>query len=272
MFMICGPFVGDHPRSRGGDRWPSARSAVAAGPSPLARGRHGSVVSVALGLGTIPARAGETRPNGSRLRRIWDHPRSRGGDCSCSVIAGKHRGPSPLARGRPARGERASCPWGTIPARAGETRRPPGRYRLRRDHPRSRGGDPSSSQVSPSVRGPSPLARGRLPMSNGRSPVTGTIPARAGETKFNAAFGLTPRDHPRSRGGDRCTRFSSVVATGPSPLARGRPFSASCPRLQVGTIPARAGETLQARCSVLEYRDHPRSRGGDAHCCSPDFL
>ena len=76
-------------------------------------------------------------------------------------------------------------------------------------------------------------------------------------------FGLL-RDHPRSRGGNRTAAFVSQHVTGPSPLARGKPSGLPHGQLQAGTIPARAGETVNLRSQPTAVRDHPRSRGGNA--------
>ena len=59
----------------------------------------------------------------------------------CHCEQEKHRGPSPLARGK----RRVKVPlpvlFGTIPARAGETVETRPRKGLSWDHPRSRGGN-----------------------------------------------------------------------------------------------------------------------------------
>ena len=94
---------GDHPRSRGGDDPCRRRAQSTSGPSPLARGRQTRVFFSQTFLGTIPARAGETRPRRAGRARCWDHPRSRGGDPEDPNSDWTAKGPSPLARGRPAR-------------------------------------------------------------------------------------------------------------------------------------------------------------------------
>ncbi len=91
----------------------------------------------------------------------------------------------------------------------------------------------------------------------------GTIPARAGETRAYCCSHAAPRDHPRSRGGNRQCLLRFVAGVGPSPLARGKLLVFCNDIRSIGTIPARAGETpapLPARACT---RDHPRSRGGN---------
>ena len=172
----------DHPRTRGGDctsRRPRRRSL---GPSPHARGRPGPAPAAGTCWRTIPARAGET---------------------GAEVRTGRGRvGPSPHARGRRgARGGR-DRDRGTIPARAGETRSRSNWNAGRRDHPRTRGGDALKPDSYDPDYGPSPHARGRLAARGHDNAVTGTIPARAGETSASPFAIFAMRDHPRTRGGD----------------------------------------------------------------------
>ena len=201
--------MGDHPRSRGGNLDIGADGGVGEGPSPLARGKRRRCSMSALLNGTIPARAGETQAQDGIDCQTEDHPRSRGGNCPpcCSAISSG--GPSPLARGKLRHCAEALLLKGTIPARAGET----DSYRLRaasfRDHPRSRGGNRACACRMARSMGPSPLARGkRSPRSRCRLR-TGTIPARAGETVLHLAAGAVVRDHPRSRGGNALSSYSS---------------------------------------------------------------
>ncbi len=194
----------DHPRSRGGDLLPAPPGRPLPGPSPLARGRLSKKTDTRPNLGTIPARAGETYYYVGLDEVIGDHPRSRGGDFTERVLAEFDRGPSPLARGRLLSAVLADLIFGTIPARAGETPEPPRPMIGRRDHPRSRGGDPFICAVRIEKPGPSPLARGRRYCSRLNRSITGTIPARAGETEIRHPAAGAITDHPRSRGGD-CT-------------------------------------------------------------------
>ena len=71
-------------------------------------------------------------------------------------------------------------------------------------------------------------------------------------------------DHPRSRGGNSVTVFFPRVASGPSPLARGKRLLRRGAVPLLGTIPARAGETADGRQRGPLCGDHPRSRGGNS--------
>ena len=212
----------DHPRSRGGNFLPYVVVGLGEGPSPLARGKLARALVVVVDKGTIPARAGETAPDahghiglgtiparaGETVRMpasimlITDHPRSRGGNVGQPVEAGCVQGPSPLARGKPGRQACHVERHGTIPARAGETADGGSGERGSGDHPRSRGGNVIALCRVYGFLGPSPLARGKRWAPSGSRKTQGTIPARAGETRFWPTASLVTRDHPRSRGGN----------------------------------------------------------------------
>ena len=112
-------------------------------------------------LGTIPARAGETKCTNQARTQDWDHPRSRGGNTFQMRRWPWMPGPSPLARGKLLRNSRAMLASGTIPARAGETPSMRQGNMSARDHPRSRGGNAVKELTEKDGWGPSPLARGK---------------------------------------------------------------------------------------------------------------
>ena len=253
--------VRDHPRSRGVYCRPRRWRPLSTGSSPLARGLR-SAPEMILGVRRIiPARAGFTYSLSSCVRRIADHPRSRGVYRTARTRSPSGRGSSPLARGLqpPARGFGAAP--GIIPARAGFTssrRSPtPGGW----DHPRSRGVYAPRRHWWHQRGGSSPLARG-LPLSMNETIVeAGIIPARAGFTRQPARRPRWPLDHPRSRGVYALMNSLPGSGFGSSPLARGlrrlaQPAWAS-PRI----IPARAGFTLRGGRCCSRARDHLRSRG-----------
>ena len=171
--------------------------------------------------GIIPARAGFTAA---------DHARALGG-----------RGSSPLARGLPIIGVRASAGMGIIPARAGFTTLFTHSAAYRADHPRSRG--VYADHVSCAL--------------GGRR----IIPARAGFTGRRLAGVDRCSDHPRSRGVYKASRTPSSVRYGSSPLARGLPASVGSGTPKMRIIPARAGFTHVKHVSREGTADHPRSRG-----------
>ena len=172
------------------------------GPSPLARGKPCRAKQAQVRHGTIPARAGETVCLTTLSAHTRDHPRSRGGNAGFIEVERSAEGPSPLARGK--HYFYGAWDWyvRTIPARAGETPETCGFILSPTDHPRSRGGNVDSRMCAWWLRGPSPLARGKRIYRANTVEQFGTIPARAGETSGARSRWPTPRDHPRSRGGN----------------------------------------------------------------------
>ena len=75
---------------------------------------------------------------------------------------------------------------------------------------------------------------------------------------------LTPRVHPRVRGGDAAARSASNNRRGSSPRARGRRRLLLCGGQLHGFIPACAGETTTATSTGPPTKVHPRVRGGDS--------
>ena len=176
--------------------------------------------------------------------RVRGKPRNFG---SSSSNRSKRDGPSPRVRGKhgaPPTASRRRTIVGSIPARAGET------------HP----GDPTDVIVLGSI----PARAGETGSGAGSCPSDdrdGSIPARAGETSSTAAHGHGQWVHPRACGGKRGLKIF-VGPKGPSPRVRGklaRAWRARCSRrvhpracggntarnvMQIGSIPARAGENI----------------------------
>ena len=111
----------DHPRSRGVYLSLRQREGPGAGSSPLARGLQGGEALGNHRLRIIPARAGFTRSCTYEVRKLWDHPRSRGVyRCQYSLLW-FDRGSSPLARGLQGGEALGNHRLRIIPARAGFT-------------------------------------------------------------------------------------------------------------------------------------------------------
>ena len=130
---------GDHPRSRGeyDPALPIGRRRP--GSSPLSRGIPWAELAVGVGIGIIPALAGNTRASHPDDPHRGDHPRSRGEYRLAIPDPLRDLGSSPLSRGIRGDWRGNSGHSRIIPALAGNTDR-----RLRRrcpdqDHPRSRG-------------------------------------------------------------------------------------------------------------------------------------
>ena len=113
------------------------------------------------------------------------------------------------------------------------------------------------------LKGRSPLTRGRLPTSFSPVAFSRSIPAHAGETWRARCWRLSPGVDPRSRGGDTSWPCASRMASGRSPLTRGRRASDGSRPDHTGSIPAHAGETPRVLQAAGEPEVDPRSRGGD---------
>ena len=171
-----------HPRSRGEHSERVYVSLLAWGSSPLARGTRFGGGGCFVGVGLIPARAGNTAGASSASGVSRAHPRSRGEHCIRSLCCSGVWGSSPLARGTQGIEVLGQLGHGLIPARAGNTR-----FRLGCGfgcgaHPRSRGEHRTHRRTESGSAGSSPLARGTPDVSRASQQQHGLIPARAGNT------------------------------------------------------------------------------------------
>ena len=92
--------VGAHPRSRGENSSLALCVVVATGSSPLTRGKQTFSCAVSFQSGLIPAHAGKTATQRPLSRSRGAHPRSRGENAGVTMHALRHRGSSPLTRGK----------------------------------------------------------------------------------------------------------------------------------------------------------------------------
>ena len=152
---------------------------------------------------------------------------------------------------------------GSIPARAGETGgRLPVKHRGR-VNPRACGGDLSPNRHRRRLRGQSPRVRGRRRIDRVSDLHAGSIPARAGETLCARAVPRSASVNPRACGGDGLLIKKRLQRRGQSPRVRGRPEGSPARGLLAGSIPARAGETVE-RVELLTIGEvNPRACGGD---------
>ena len=174
---------GAHPRSRGENGKADDNLRLAAGSSPLTRGKRNDNPRDPLSTGLIPAHAGKTaaRPRSGSPRRA--HPRSRGENLDGQRETAEEWGSSPLTRGKLAADEGLAACERLIPAHAGKT-----------------GGDCGGDGRDA---GSSPLTRGKHMGVNGLRAGRGLIPAHAGKTSRPAVARGRPAAHPRSRGENR---------------------------------------------------------------------
>ena len=255
-----------HPRSRGEHRNIAEDALKTLGSSPLARGTHPQMIPTDWAFGLIPARAGNTlffEP-----LAIWfrAHPRSRGEHVGAVVLNSMLMGSSPLARGTLVVLGVQPDPRGLIPARAGNTKCQPNFWATNRAHPRSRGEHDRRTTRQGEAEGSSPLARGTLKSPSRVNVSLGLIPARAGNTRPSSSPSQPSRAHPRSRGEHRKCQAATDATLGSSPLARGTLIQLYRGVVNVGLIPARAGNTAPSSTRRSPQRAHPRSRGEHTLC------
>ena len=94
------------------------------------------------------------------------------------------------------------------------------------------------------------------PMLHARS-----IPASAGKPPDAAGDAGDRRVHPRERGEAGTKGNGALIATGPSPRARGSQGGWRGPVLRDGSIPASAGKPQFSMLTATSRRVHPRERG-----------
>ena len=152
------------------------------GSSPLTRGKQVLSLDVTGGKGLIPAHAGKTPGDRTRLYTHRAHPRSRGENTGRGRVCRRASGSSPLTRGK-RRNRRANTRRERlIPAHAGKTGTPSGRAYPPLAHPRSRGENFTLTVQTRRPAGSSPLTRGKLHATPQTDDIPGLIPAHAGKT------------------------------------------------------------------------------------------
>ena len=236
-------------------------SAVAAGSSPLTRGKHGHVEDDTGKSRLIPAHAGKTLHPSARASRAGAHPRSRGENVSAVAALAETSGSSPLTRGKHLLDALPDAGPGLIPAHAGKTTRPSRRQMACMAHPRSRGENSWAMWIGGGQNGSSPLTRGKRDGPACERDRFRLIPAHAGKTPVRQPELRPRRAHPRSRGENWMNSSSVKSLSGSSPLTRGKHLLLLLRFRLLGLIPAHAGKTTQTPEFQRNKRAHPRSRG-----------
>lgn len=171
------------------------------GPSPRVRVIRSARSSMRVVHRVIPARAGDTEiPRLSRVGRAV-HPRRRRAVQNVFVLGNAKR---PAVNPRMRMGESVkllprACRSGTSPRAGGEARFDS--WRVRDAGPSTGAGDRSRSLTSDLHLGPSPHVLGILRSPCSRHNRTGSIPARAGDTRRVPRVCHSRRVHPRAGGG-----------------------------------------------------------------------
>ena len=153
------------------------------------------------------------------------------------------------------------CRSGLIPAHAGKTAPILPYVVNNRAHPRSRGENLWPNHYGGYWDGSSPLTRGKRVFAGELVGVPGLIPAHAGKTSTKVKTADIETAHPRSRGENMPSAYSSDLISGSSPLTRGKPALVGLGARRVGLIPAHAGKTGLWLLYISRCGAHPRSRG-----------
>ena len=192
---------------------------------------------------SIPAWAGETKPNTLAMYRQGVYPRVGGGNLLCDIPTSRTLGLSPRGRGKRLMLLRYKRPRRSIPAWAGETFA----YATPSDpvavYPRVGGGNNAAAVSSVGAGGLSPRGRGKLIRNQSRREWWRSIPAWAGETPSLAPLWRGLEVYPRVGGGNELDECGNAYKHGLSPRGRGKRVNASDRRLSARSIPAWAGET-----------------------------
>ncbi len=247
---------------RGGTDDNARTSGSEMGLSPHARGNPAQSKDHLMGLGPIPACAGEPQWFAGCVDRMRAYPRMRGGTSATRRGLPSQMGLSPHARGN--HGGSGAGVWALrpIPACAGE----PGAESLGGSavgaYPRMRGGTARQQPARQLVMGLSPHARGN-PASKGCSINSlGPIPACAGEPADLMHGSTSPWAYPRMRGGTIALSPEGTDLMGLSPHARGNQHVHWVVAAGQGPIPACAGEPWSTSWHSQKSRAYPRMRGG----------
>ena len=231
-----------YPRVCGGSPPPATPEELAEGLSPRVRGKPASVCVPCNNPRSIPACAGEA---GTGMARRWwrrVYPRVCGGSTGRTKRPALATGLSPRVRGKPPPGQCAGRLRRSIPACAGEARKLREEAQACEVYPRVCGGSPTAGIVWVAKHGLSPRVRGKRdrPARNPGRPRS--IPACAGEARWNALYASGLAVYPRVCGGSLRQDHHHSGVDGLSPRVRGKPPGRWSSVMLLGSIPACAGE------------------------------
>ena len=251
-----------YPRECGGTFASSATTTAGMGLSPRVRGNLAPPAIRLCAIGSIPASAGEPpwlSPT-TGITRVY--PRECGGTRERRAQSLSDWGLSPRVRGNHKRNGRRRQTYGSIPASAGEpcaTRRFGTTSRV---YPRECGGTRICTVLRYVRMGLSPRVRGNHGERGSASSLAGSIPASAGEPRSRTRCSCFPGVYPRECGGTDAVAGGPRPPAGLSPRVRGNHHSRVRVALDVGSIPASAGEPGRADRQSTYCRVYPRECGG----------
>ncbi len=253
---------GVDPRGCGGAHAARQLIPLEEGRSPRMRGSRAQLAQPRLKAGSIPADAGEPTRCGWIWTRTTVDPRGCGGADEQRDLLIRDEGRSPRMRGSPDHELRDPTERGSIPADAGEPT-PSRRWRCcKRVDPRGCGGADRRQEEPSEARGRSPRMRGSQNYGAREGARHGSIPADAGEPGDERQGGAAGGVDPRGCGGARSPSAGRVTTSGRSPRMRGSRRGERACAVDLGSIPADAGEPCRGSCASRRRMVDPRGCGG----------
>ena len=211
-----------YPRVGGGNSVSFRLTFRVMGLSPRGRGKRQVLSTVGVGVGSIPAWAGETVRGDTPRRIIPVYPRVGGGNCVKGLGGGFPKGLSPRGRGKQTLAGTAIRGARSIPAWAGETPRACPASTWQWVYPRVGGGNSPSSGACAGRRPLSPRGRGKQTLAGTAIRGARSIPAWAGETPRACPASTWQWVYPRVGGGNDTQWWRHWYDGGLSPRGRGK--------------------------------------------------
>ena len=261
-----------YPRTSGATFGISKRAYPTEGLSPHERGNLFAKSAQTLSPGPIPARAGQPRGCPLVLVLRGAYPRTSGATLHVGSLRVVMQGLSPHERGNRRLLHRAILEQGPIPARAGQPRVFSTPSSPDRAYPRTSGATFQMSLGLSRIQGLSPHERGNPAAARFAIACVGPIPARAGQPD-NLSMASGPMGaYPRTSGATLRAPSNIRYAWGLSPHERGNLVVVHWPAVQLGPIPARAGQPASGNSSTRPERAYPRTSGATiANSFAPDM-
>ncbi len=235
---------------------------MSTGLSPRVRGNHDPAYRAKSLVWSIPACAGEPADALADVTRLTVYPRVCGGTSGGSGCSIGRGGLSPRVRGNQANDAHNQVADGSIPACAGEPSGSGPSLSGSGVYPRVCGGTLGGSRRAAMIVGLSPRVRGNLPALVPALPIPGSIPACAGEPVPGASQTDASRVYPRVCGGTVSPISMATPLVGLSPRVRGNRIGKAILRLDIGSIPACAGEPTSGKIDKQLSGVYPRVCGG----------
>ena len=214
-----------------------------------------------MGVGPIPACAGQPLSGASARSCAWAYPRVCGATAFSTPRGLPRQGLSPRVRGNQPLLHRIDMRRGPIPACAGQPARRCPRAALRRAYPRVCGATRYIVQSVSRRQGLSPRVRGNHVLTPLLSIVRGPIPACAGQPQVWHAPRFAGRAYPRVCGATFLRPTLTRHTKGLSPRVRGNRGDGIGRTRALGPIPACAGQPRSVERMGRCFWAYPRVCG-----------